>query len=47
MGSDTCDWCGHQKDDDDDGFFPYPYIFKPPGGLGGVGKRKIAIPVNQ
>ncbi|MFX0043964.1 MAG: DNRLRE domain-containing protein [Candidatus Hodarchaeota archaeon] len=31
-GKDVCDWCGHKKDDDDEGFFPYPYIFKPPGG---------------
>jgi len=28
-GQDTCDWCGHKKDDEE-GFFPYPHIFKPP-----------------
>jgi len=41
----TCDWCGHRKDDE--GFFPYPFIFKPPGG-GGGGRLKegaIIIPV--
>ena len=38
MGQDTCDWCGHKKDDDED-FFPYPYIFKPPGGGGGSMKE--------
>jgi hypothetical protein len=42
-GSDTCDWCGHKKDDYYYGFFPYPYIFKPPGGAAGLGKRKIAF----
>ena len=44
-GSNTCYWCGHKKDDDEGGFFPYPYNFKPPGGPGGVAKRKIAVPV--
>ena len=43
-GKDICDWCGHKKDDDE-GFFPYPYIFKPPGGGGGSIKGTIAIPV--
>ncbi|MFX0037519.1 MAG: DNRLRE domain-containing protein, partial [Candidatus Hermodarchaeota archaeon] len=32
---DTCEWCGHKKDDDEGGFFPFPFIFKPPGGGGG------------
>jgi hypothetical protein len=41
-----CDWCGHKKDDDE-GFFPYPFIFKPPdGGDGGRFKEAvIAIPI--
>jgi len=43
-GQDTCDWCGHKKDDDEGGFFPYPFIFKPPGG-GGSMKEAIAVPV--
>ena len=38
-GQDTCDWCGHKKDDDEGGFFPYPYLFKPPGGGGGSMKE--------
>ena len=35
---DFCEWCGHKKrdDDDDKGFFPYPFIFKPPGGGGSM-----------
>ena len=43
-GKDTCDWCGHKKDDEG-GFFPYPYIFKPPGGGGGSMKGTIAVAV--
>jgi hypothetical protein len=43
-GQDTCDWCGHKKDDDEGGFFPYPFIFKPPGG-GGSMKGTIAVPI--
>ena len=42
----TCDWCGHRKDDE--GFFPFPYIFKPPGGGAGGGRQKeaaLVIPV--
>ena len=43
---DICEWCGHKKDDDEGGFFPYPFIFKPPGGGGGRLKEgAIAIPV--
>ena len=42
---DICDWCGHRRDDDDD-FFPYPFIFRDPGGGGGGSmKGEIAIPV--
>ncbi len=44
-GQDTCDWCGHKKDDDEGGFFPYPFIFKPPGGGGGLNRNLIAIPI--
>ncbi|MFX0176870.1 MAG: DNRLRE domain-containing protein [Candidatus Hodarchaeota archaeon] len=43
-GQDTCEWCGHRRDDDDD-FFPYPFIFRRPGG-GGSMKGAIAVPVN-
>ncbi len=46
-GQDICEWCGHRRDDDDD-FFPYPFIFRDPGGGGGGGgsmKGEIAIPV--
>jgi hypothetical protein len=43
-GQEVCDWCGHKKRDDEDGFLPYPYIFKPPGG-GGAMKGSIAVPV--
>jgi len=43
---DICEWCGHKKDDDEGGSFPYPFIFKPPGGGGGRLKEgAIAIPV--
>jgi hypothetical protein len=41
---DICEWCGHRRDDDDD-FFPYPFIFRDPGGGGGSMKGVIAIPV--
>ncbi|MFW9973558.1 MAG: hypothetical protein ACFFDF_25485, partial [Candidatus Odinarchaeota archaeon] len=44
-GKDICDWCGHKKDDDEGGFFPYPYIFKPPGGGGGSMKEVAIVPV--
>jgi len=43
-GQDICDWCGHRRDDDED-LFPYPYIFKPPGGGGGFKEGAIVIPV--
>jgi hypothetical protein len=44
-GQITCTWCGHRKDDKGwGGFFPYPYIFKPPGG-GGSMKGTIAVAV--
>ncbi|UCC18696.1 MAG: hypothetical protein JSV62_11385 [Promethearchaeota archaeon] len=43
-GKDVCDWCGHKKDDGGGGFYPYPYIFKPPGG-GGSMKGSIAVPI--
>ncbi|MHA1884195.1 MAG: DNRLRE domain-containing protein [Promethearchaeota archaeon] len=42
-GQITCDWCGHRNDDDP--FYPYPYIFKPPGPGGGFKEGAIAIPV--
>ncbi|MFW9882432.1 MAG: hypothetical protein ACFFG0_55935, partial [Candidatus Thorarchaeota archaeon] len=35
-GQDVCEWCGHKKDDGGGGFYPYPYIFKPPGGGGSM-----------
>ncbi|MFX1470597.1 MAG: hypothetical protein ACFFB8_18275 [Promethearchaeota archaeon] len=44
-GQDICPWCGHKKDDDEGGFFPYPFIFKPPGGGGGSMKGIIAVSV--
>lgn len=44
-GKDICEWCGHKKDDDEGGFFPYPFIFKPPGGGGGSMKGAIAVPI--
>lgn len=47
-GQDTCEWCGHRRDDDDDDFFPFPFIFRrPDGGGGGGGSMKgvIAVPV--
>ncbi|MHA1194270.1 MAG: DNRLRE domain-containing protein [Promethearchaeota archaeon] len=44
-GQDICEWCGHKKDDDDNGFFPYPFLFKPPGGGGGSSKGTIAVKV--
>ena len=44
-GKKICDWCGHRKDDDEGGFFPYPYIFKPPGPGGGAKKGMIAVPI--
>ncbi|MFX1569084.1 MAG: DNRLRE domain-containing protein [Promethearchaeota archaeon] len=42
---DSCEWCGHKRDDDEDGFFPYPFIFKPPGGGGGRMKEPITVTV--
>jgi hypothetical protein len=44
---DTCEWCGHKRDDNEDDFFPYPFIFKPPGGGGGLNKQAIAISVKS
>ena len=44
-GKITCDWCGHRNDDDDEGYFPYPYIFRPPGGGGGANKGTIAVKI--
>ena len=44
-GKDICDWCGHKKDDDEGGFFPYPFIFKPPGGGGGSMKGVAIVPL--
>ncbi len=44
-GKYICDWCDHRRDDEDAGFFPYPYIFKPPDGGGGSPRRPIAVPV--
>jgi hypothetical protein len=43
-GQDVCNWCGHEKRDDDDRFLPYPYIFKPPGPDGAM-KGLIAVPI--
>jgi hypothetical protein len=46
-GKKICEWCGHKKDDNEGGFFPYPFIFKPPDG-GGGGRFKegaIVVPV--
>jgi len=45
QGQDICEWCGHKKDDDEGGFFPYPFIFKPPGGGGGSMKEAVAVSV--
>lgn len=42
---DICEWCGHKKDDDEGGFFPYLFIFKPPGEGGGSTKRTTAVSV--
>ncbi|MFX1412539.1 MAG: hypothetical protein ACFFA2_01755 [Promethearchaeota archaeon] len=42
---DICEWCGHKKDDDEGGSFPYPFIFKPPGGGGGTMKGVAVVPV--
>ncbi|MFX1233899.1 MAG: DNRLRE domain-containing protein [Promethearchaeota archaeon] len=42
---DICEWCGHRRDDDNE-FFPYPFIFRDPdGGGGGSMKGEIAIPI--
>ncbi len=46
-GKYICDWCGHRRDDRDAGFFPYPFIFKPPGGGGSFTKRKLSISVSK
>lgn len=40
-GQDICKWCGHERKDDDDKYFPHPYIFKPPGGGDGF---KVGAP---
>ena len=45
QGQDICEWCGHKKDDDEGGFFPYPFIFKPPGGGGGLMKEAELVSV--
>ena len=37
--------CGHRRDNEDAGFFPYTYIFKPPGSGGALKKRNLSIPV--
>ena len=43
-----CEWCGHKKDDDDrGGFFPYPFIFKPPDGGGGSMKAVATVPIKS
>jgi hypothetical protein len=44
-GSDICNWCGHKRNDDEGGFFPYPYIFKPPDGGGGSMKEAAIISI--
>jgi hypothetical protein len=44
-GKDVCEWCGHKRGGGG-GFFPFPYIRKPPGGGGGRFKEgAIAVPV--
>ena len=44
---DFCEWCGHKKRDDGDDkrFFPYPFIFKPPGGGGSM--KAVAVVKNE
>ena len=36
FGRDICEWCGHRRDDNNDDFFPYPFIFRPPDNGGGA-----------
>jgi len=43
-GQEICKWCGHKRDDDEGGFFPHPFIFKPPGG-GGSMKEAVVVTV--